>query len=606
MAHRAAATSGGATVRNEDIDGCPRYMAVVIRGVTVGPSPEWLVKRLDAVGSRSISNVVDATNYALHGFGQPMHAFDLAKLGEATIVVRRAQSGERMVTLDGIGRVLTPEMTIIADASVPVAIAGVMGGRDSEVTDATKDLLLEVAFFDPRRVRKTRRALGLTTDASYRFERGIDPHGTRDALVAVAQLIVAIAGGRVDGAPVDVGEPPHAPSPVTFDVARGTRLLGAPLTGPAVRDALVGIGFDVQGSNDVLHVMPPSWRADVQRDVDLVEEVARLRGYDTLPDDLSAFRPGNVPDHPLATLTRALRELLVGEGLLEVRPMPFVSADDATHVRVANPLADNEPHLRRVIVETLALRAQHNLSRMEGNIRLFEIGAVFAPGEGALPRESLHAGVLIMGASRPPHFTEPKPPAYDAWDARRIGERMAARAHGEVEAVPGEGDLLWTLKANGQEVGRVLRLVLDRPVWAEEAFGVEVWMATTENANVAPAHQHASSPPSDARSQRVHRRFTPLPTFPAAEFDLALLLPTTVAAADVERVIRATAGPLLEQLSVFDEFRGPGLPDGYRSVAWRLTFRDATRTLRDKEVEGRRSKILQTLEKDLGIRPRSA
>jgi phenylalanyl-tRNA synthetase beta chain len=289
-----------------------------------------------------------------------------------------------------------------------------------------------------------------------------------------------------------------------------------------------------------------------------------------------------------------------------VRPMPFVSADDATHVRVSNPLAENEPHLRRVIVETLALRAQHNLSRMEGNLRLFEIGAVFAKGEGALPRESLHAGVLIMGASRPPHFTEPKPPAYDAWDARRIGERIAERVHGVAKAVPGEGDVLWTLEAHGQEVGRVLRLALDRPVWAEEAFGVEVWMGAMDNGNVAPPHQHVPATGGDDNPPRVHRRFRPLPTFPAAEFDLALLLPATVSAADVDRVIRATAGPLLEQLSVFDEFRGAGLPDGYRSVAWRLTFRDATRTLRDKEVEGRRSKILQTLEKDLGIRPRSA
>jgi phenylalanyl-tRNA synthetase beta chain len=214
--------------------------------------------------------------------------------------------------------------------------------------------------------------------------------------------------------------------------------------------------------------------------------------------------------------------------------------------------------------------------------------------------------MLIMGASRPPHFTEPKPPAYDAWDARRLGELVAERVHGEVEAVPGEGDLLWTLKAHGKEVGRVLRLALDRPVWAEEAFGVEVWMTTMESANVAPPGQHAPAPPSDERSQRVHKRFRSLPTFPAAEFDLALLLPSTVTAAEVERVIRAAAGPLLEQLSVFDEFRGAGLPDGFRSVAWRLTFRDATRTLRDKEVEGRRSKILQTLEKDLGIRPRSA
>jgi phenylalanyl-tRNA synthetase beta chain len=223
------AENGGAepaTVVLEDIEGCPRYMAVAIRGVTVGPSPDWLVRRLDAVGHRSISNVVDVTNYMLHGYGQPMHAFDLGKLARATLVIRRAREGERLVTLDGVTRTLGTETTVIADAERAVAIAGVMGGRDSEVTATTTDLLLEVAYFAPTRVRAARRSLGLSTDASYRYERGIDPELAPRALALAAQLITRIAGGRVDGHPMDVGAPPPRAGVVQLLPGRVERLLG--------------------------------------------------------------------------------------------------------------------------------------------------------------------------------------------------------------------------------------------------------------------------------------------------------------------------------------------------------------------------------------------
>jgi phenylalanyl-tRNA synthetase beta chain len=599
--------SGGATVRLDDPVGCPRYMGVVIRGVTVGPSPAWLVRRLEAIGSRSISNVVDATNYILHALGQPLHAFDLSRLSGATVVIRRALNGEKLVTLDGIERTLNAGMTVIADADRPVAIAGVMGGHDAEVTDATRDVFLEVAYFEPRGVRRTRKALGLSTDASHRFERGVDPEGTREALAAATQLIIALAGGRVDGAPVDVGGAPAGAPPVVLRPERATRLLGAAVSAGEVAGLLRSVGFSVDDRDPAaLVVSPPSWRLDVTRDADLVEEVARLRGYDTLSDELSAFRPGTVPDHPYAVTMRSLRELLVGEGLLEVRPMPFVRADDATHVRVRNPLAEDEPHLRTSILETLARRAEHNLARMAGDVRLFEVGAVFAPAAGALPREEIHAGALIMGASRPPHFTGPRPPAYDAWDARALGERIAAHLFGPGAAlVPGSGDVLWTIARDDTTLGQVTRVALDRPAWAHEAFGVEVVLGAMENANVAAPGTHAPGAPP-AAPPRSHPHFTPLPSTPAAEFDLALVLPPGMMAVQVEGVIRSGAGPLLEKLLLFDEFRGAGLPEGHRSVAWRLTFRDPTRTLRDKEVEGRRSKILQTLEKELGIRPRSA
>lgn len=610
FAHGATtASSGGATVRLEDPEGCPRYLGLVVRGVLVGPSPEWLVNRLASVGLRSISNIVDVTNYFVHGFGHPMHAFDLSRLTDSTIVIRRARAGERIVTLDGVERVLSPEMTVIADASRAVAIGGVMGGRDSEVTAATTDLLLEVATFSPPRLRATRRALGMSTDASYRYERGVDAEGLPRALELAAQLLVQVAGGRIDGAAIDTGAAGHSHNPVSARATRISRLLGDTVSGAEIARLLGSIGFTVNVvDDDLLEITPPSWRTDVARDADIVEEVARLRGYDVLPDKLREFRPGTVPDHPMHTLGRRIRSFLAAHGLSEARPLPFVRGDDATHVRVRNPLADDEPHLRISLLETLAKRAEYNLTRMQGNVRLFEIGSAFQPSGRDLPDETVRVGVLVMGTRAPIHFTEPSPPAYDAWDVKALGEELARVIFpGETIALaPGTGDTLWRIEGRARgTLGLVARVPLDRPAWASDAFGVEITCGRLPNEPVAPpgAHAHAVQAPPRAT---VPVRYRPLPTTPPAEFDLALLLPEGMRAADVERVIRTASGELLEHIELFDEYRGAGVAAGFRSVAWRLTFRDPARTLRDKEIEGRRQKILRSLEGELGVRPRTA
>ncbi len=605
--HAREASAGGITVRLEDPEGSPRYLAAVVRGLKVGPSPDWLVRRLAAVGLRPISNVVDVTNYMLYGVGQPMHAFDAHRLRGGAVIVRRARDGERLTTLDGVERVLNASMTVIADGEGAAAIAGVMGGRDSEVTDSTTDVLLEVAYFAPRSVRATRRTLGLTTDASYRFERGIDPVASEEALRAAVQLLITVAGGAIDGAPVDIGGAPASATPILVRTERVERLLGDQVGTSDMARLLRGVGFTVDvRADDVLDVTPPSWRHDVSRDADLLEEVARLRGYDVLPDTLSPFRAGTVPDHPFHTLGRRVRDELVAAGLYEVKPLPFVAGDERTHNRVRNPLAEDEPFLRRSILETLARRAEYNLSRMQGDVRLFEIGSVFERTDSGLPRERMSVGAVLMGASRPPHFTDPQPRPYDAWDVKALGAHVAGLIHGEGATLqPGDDpNELWSVTVGTQKVGTIRRLELDRPVWAAAAFGIELTFGEMENADVAPRGRHAHDA-GYAAAQPSHRTYHPIPSMPAAEFDLALLLPPDLAAADVERVIRSSAGDLLESLMLFDEFRGPGIPEGYRSVGWRLTFRDPVRTLRDKEVEGRRNKILQTLERELGIRPRT-
>jgi phenylalanyl-tRNA synthetase beta chain len=602
-----------------------RFMGVVIRGVQIGPSPAWLVKRLESVGSRSINNVVDASNYVLHELGQPTHAFDLAKLGGGALIVRRAAAGERITTLDGVERALRDDMIVIADAQRPQAIAGVMGGRDSEVTESTTDIFLEVANFDRGRIRSARRALGMSTDASYRFERGVDVAIGPKALERVARLIVLLAGGRVVGAPVDLSGPGSGPTtraPISLRPARVAAVLGSPVETSEIEHLLRGVGFHVDHSGDGLRIGAPSWRFDVSAEVDLIEEVARLRGYDRLPLEIRPFRAGTSPDDPSWLTAKRVRETLVGAGMLELHPMPFVAGGPG-YARVLNPLAENEAYLRRDVLETLARRAEYNLARMQGNLRLFEIGAAFEPTGGRLPKEELRVGALVMGRRTPAHFTDPKSDdfskwvSYDAWDAKALALTIARAGYpggeitmnasdssGEPGRVPG-GDAvgaLWLVTSGGAVIGSVRRVALDAPVWAAAAFGIEISLGVTSSEDVAPAGKSAYRRPEHPST--TTRPFTLLPSNPASEFDLALSVPDGVHAAQVEAVMRRVSGKLLESVELFDRYVGAGVEPGYRSLAWRLTFRHSERTLRDRELDARRADILRALADELNVRQR--
>ena len=615
-----SAVTAGVSVSIEDVDGCPRYVGVVIRGVRVGPSPDWLARRHEGAGVRSINNIVDVTNFMLLGFGQPMHAFDANRLAGPAIVVRKARRGEKLVTLDGTERALSEDMCVIADAERAQALAGVMGGRDTEVSAETTDILLEVAGFNPRRIRQMRRALSLSTEASYRFERGTDVASADKRMQQAVALICALAGGTPDAA-ADVYPAPRAAAQLIVRSARVTQVLGEAIPASRVTTLLRSIGFsaDVRPGTEMLRgneeiaATPPSWRADIVAEIDVVEEVARLYGYDAFSDELRPFRVSNVPDSPEFVRQSRIQDALAAEGLFEVRPLPFVAGDDATHVRVSNPLADNEAHLRRSLLESLARRAEFNLSHMEGNVRLFEIGAVFAPASDArLPVERNSVAVLVMGERRPTHFTDPKPPRYDQWDAKALAEHLAmvASPGRAVTLIPADAaaradGALWAIEIDGVPRGEVRILALDAPVWAAPAFGIELELSVIDSTDVAPrgAAIHGQTPPTPPAT---HVQFRPLPSTPAALIDLALLVPASVTAADVARVIQRNGGELLERLALFDEFRGAGLPPDTRSLAWRLTFRDATRTLREKEIEGRTNKILRALEGELGVKQRTA
>src|SRR5437867_3554728 len=366
----------GVEVRLEDPEGAPRYMIAVIRGVKVGPSPAWLAHRLTSLGHRPINNVVDATNYILFEINQPLHAFDLAKLRGPAVVVRRAKPSERIVTLDGVERKLTPEMTAICDAERPTIVAGVMGSADSEVTATTTDLVLECAYFQPTRVRRTRRALGLSSESSYRFERGIDMLAMPNALGRAIDLIRAVAGGDVPEAPLDLWPEPQQPRSVFLRPERVAHLLGVPVPRAEVERLLSAVGFVAAPKDQRLAVQVPGWRPDVTREVDLIEAVARLRGYQTFPDELRPYSPGTVPDAPAEMTLARIRERLARSGLLEAKTLSLGPADSPDAIRVQNPLSEDEAYLRTQILPGLIRRVEFNWSQGLRAIRLFEVGTV--------------------------------------------------------------------------------------------------------------------------------------------------------------------------------------------------------------------------------------
>jgi phenylalanyl-tRNA synthetase beta chain len=590
---------GDVSIRIEDTDLCSRYLGVVIRGVKVGPSPEWLQERLRGAGSRPISNVVDATNYILLELGQPLHAFDLNKLGGTSIVVRRAgASPGTFATLDGEKRKVAPDMLMICDAEHPVALAGVMGGLDSEVTNDTVDVLIECALFNPKSIRATRRALAMSTDASYRFERGVDPESMELALQRTVALILATAGGVVDGPVLDCHAVEFTAQTVSLRLSRIERLLGVAFDAAQTTELLTPLGFTVLSEEaGVLSVRVPGFRSyDVTREVDLIEEVARTYGYDRFPSDLGPFRPGTVPDHPLFQLEDDLRRALAARGLYEAQTPAFVPEGEG-EVRVSNPLATTEPFIRSALLPSLVRRLEYNLARGNRDVRLFELGTSFrAMGKGEPPLEEPHVAAVMTGRREPAHWSGPVQPL-GLWDLKGLLEHAVRQTFkGRGVVAPAEGDVapylsgsaFVVLDPGGDPVGAGGLMspgAVDAPVWAGDVLAFEFRLPPEPGPSPVVVHE-------------------PLPQYPAVERDLALLVSTTVAAQSVLDLIRSSSGDLLERVDLFDVYEGEGVSEGRRSIAFRLRFRAPERTLKDKEVDRTITAVLGRLKEELGVEHR--
>jgi phenylalanyl-tRNA synthetase beta chain len=578
---------GGVRAGIEDQEGCPRLLGAVMRGVKIGPSPAWLAHRLEAVGVRSINNVVDATNYVMFELNQPMHAYDIAKLQGPSVIARRARAGELVMTLDGIARKVTREMTVIADEEGPIGIAGVMGSAASEVSAETVEVFLECAYFNPTLVRRTRRALGLITEASYRFERGIDRWGGVEAMRRCIEIISATAGGELVTAPVDLGPGPSNPPRIFLRPSRVNQVLGIELPWHAVESYLVAVGATLvpKPADGRIAVEAPSWRPDLTREIDLVEEVARLHGYQNFPAELRPFRSSVLPDAAIERTTSEVRSGLTRQGLLEVLPLPLAPADGNESVPLANPLSSTEGHLRRRLLPGLVRLVEGNWAKHLADVRLFEIGTVFIAGpSGERPREERHVAAVLTGRREPPHWTGSGEGHIDLWDLKGQFEAAIALAvPGGAVQVEGSG---WIVQdSRGRTVGQAGPIEADAPPWAAPLFGFELAL------DPAP---------------RMPGRFEPLPSTPSSERVLALLLVEGTSVRQVEEVLRRVGGSLLESVLIESDYRAPELPPGTRSVAFRLSFRAPDRTLRDAEVDAVEARMLAALSGELGIQRRDA
>jgi phenylalanyl-tRNA synthetase beta chain len=583
------AAVGGIRVAIDDRDGCGRLLAAVIRGVTVKPSPAWLQQRLASVGVRSINNIVDATNYIMFELNQPMHAYDATTLHGPALIARTAMAAERLVTLDGVDRAIAPGALVMADDDRVIGIAGVLGGRDTEVRDTTTAILLECAWFQPARVRRSRRDAGLTTEASHRFERGTDRWGAVDALRRAVRLLVTVAGGELDGPMVDVQPQPVHPPRVFVRPARVAQVLGVELAWPEIEKQLVAIGATVVSKPDDARIAVdvPGWRPDISTEIDLIEEIARVLGYDRLPEELGRFRPGLRRDDPAWHGAASARQLLAGAGLAEVITLPMVATAGAEAPRVKNPLSSDHALLRDALLPALVGAVEANWAQQVADVRLFEVGTVFRQRAGAgFPQESQHAAFVMTGARVPAHWTDGgHTPLWDRWDARGLFETLLELAHpGSTIHVDEAG---WSARNRADEVvGHCSQLMADAPAWAAPLFGGEVTMGGTAAAAAA---------------------FVPLPAYPVVRRDLALLV-------GLEQPIVAVVA-LLESrgarhgvvaVQILDEYRGKGLPDGKRSVTVRLTFRSPDRTLTDTEVEQALGRLQSALERELDVTLRTS
>jgi phenylalanyl-tRNA synthetase beta chain len=579
--------AGNITITIEDVESCPRFHGAMVRGARVGPSPEWLRRRLESVGVRSINNVVDATNWVMLELNQPMHAYDAAKLHWGRLVVRRAIAGERIVTLDGVQRTLTDEMVAIADPEGVVGIAGVMGGASTEVSNETQDVLLEGAYWDPARTRRTRRALGLSTEASYRFERGIDRWGGADAMRRCLEIVLATAGGEPMDAPVDLWPSPTNPARIFLRPSRVTQVLGVELPWAELEQHLVAIGGTVvsKPEDGRIAVDVPGWRPDLQREIDLVEEIARLHGYDSFPSDLRHFRTGSLPDAPVEAVVSSVRNGMAAQGLYEVVSLPLGPADGGDSVRLVNPLSTEDSYLRRRLLPGLVRLVERNWSNHVADVRLFEIGTAFsATPAGQRPAEERRLAAVLTGRREPPHWSGSGGDNLDLWDLKgRLEAAVALAIPGAAIQVEGNA---WIVRDRaGRVVGEAGPLAADAPPWAAPLYGLEV----------------AIDP-----SPRRPAPFEPLPVTPGSERVLALLVPDGTEVGRVADVIRVSGGELLEAVVVESDYRGTELPPATRSVAFRLTFRAPDRTLRDTEVDEVESRLLAALTAELGIRRRDA
>lgn len=590
----------------QDPEGCPRYSCRVITGVKIAPSPEWLKKRLEASGIRSINNVVDITNFVLLELGQPLHAFDYDLIEGGRVLVRSAREGEVIKTLDGVERDLTKGDLVICDVKRPIAIAGVMGGGNTEVLEDTRNILLESAYFNPVRVRRTSKRTGLRSESSYRFERGVDPNGVVSALDRASELIRRLASGRVVKGRIDAYPNPIKPSEVRLSIRRMESVLGTGIEPDVIRRIFEGLGLEILGSRDgEMTLRIPTFRVDLTREIDLIEELARHYGYNRIPT--------TIPLIPMTTdglkrermLEERAKEILVSFGFFEVINYSFEDPEllalfDGTRpLGILNPLTREGSVMRTSLVPGIMRNVILNLNRQAQDIRLFEVGKAYIPREYGLPEEVKRIAAVATGRRQPELWDKEE---FDFFDLKGILERiieafsLSNRARfvdsiGSEEAEAPQIKFLHPGKSariliGDEEVGYMGELhpgIREKLEVSKRVFLFEIDLEKLF-----------------AYSSLTGKRFTPLPKFPSVRRDIALIVDEGVPVGKILDELRRVEPNLIEEVSVFDVFKGGSVEKGKKSVAVSIVLRAADKTLTDEEVDDIQARGLSRLQSTVG------
>jgi phenylalanyl-tRNA synthetase beta chain len=577
-------------------EACPRYTCRLIKDVKVGPSPDWLKNRLEAAGIRSINNIVDVTNYVMLELGNPLHAFDFDKIEGHHVVVRQAQKGEQLVTLDGKNRVFQEGDLLICDKAKPIAVGGMMGGENSEVSEATRNILLEVAHFAPGPVRKTSKHLGIMTEGSRRFERGSDPNVLKLVLDRTCQLFLQVAGGKVSKGIIEVADREFPKRHLFCRLKRINKILGARLSLSEVENIFTRLGFSAKwDGNDRFVVEVPTYRNDLHEEIDLIEEVARIYGYGNITTDRSRYASSDIPHAPIFTFEREIRSRLLQAGLQEFLTCDLIGPtllsvvkpteqSQKSWVRVLNPTSIEQSILRTSLLPGLLNVVKFNWDHQAQNVAGFEIGRIHFK-EGETYKEQSVAGIILTGLSRPHHWDQ-KPAEYDFYDIKGIVENLLVGLKipeisfktNEMHALhPGRQAAVFVGDLEIGSIGEIHPAVQRRLDVPQRIFYAEI--------NLHDLYQKC---PQTAL-------FAEIPQFPASERDWTLTLPESTPAAQVLEAIQAKPSPLLEAVMLRDIYRSEKLGNGLKNVTFRFVYRDKNKTIEQAAVDAEHARMIASV-----------
>ena len=605
---KALATKSGAvavedrvSVENLEPELCPRYCALVIENVKVGPSPKWLKDRLIAIGLRPINNIVDITNFVMMEYGQPLHAFDRGLLAGNKIVIRRAKKGEPFASLDGTELKLEPDALVIADGDRPVALAGIMGGTNSQVSEATSHVVLESACFDPATVRKGSKKYGLRSDSSYRFERGVDWNGVVSAQARAALLIKELASGEICSGRIDIYPEAGKPIVVPLRVSRVNQLLGGSFTAEQIQGLLSRLGMEIAEPSETMQVKIPSFRPDLSREVDLIEEIVRIDGFDKVGTvfPVAGVRPVKIAVRQ--KIIKKVREVLCCTGFSETVHYSFIENAHAEEFKMAfaleqdqmivlkNPLSSENDTMRTSLIPGLLKTAALNLSKGQKPLKLFEVGSVYFANSNKNRTEKAVLSAIVLG---PYELTpwKPRGKEYDFYDLKGTLETLAEHLHLKLETSPGSKSFLMPGKSvrvhvNGIELGYLAQVDPEQKLVHEigqNVYALELDLGALENAIS-----------SSLQFQKIAK-------FPETYRDISILVDRQVTSEQVAGLILKTGSPLIQKVELYDHFEGKKIQADKKSLTFALSFQSAERTLSDEEVTPLFERIIKTLESELG------